>query len=129
VRAILTKEELEKNFPVAERLKLEKIKAQSNPVYWINEYISSNVSGATDVQSLVEYSKSITVQLESIYGQIESIINEFGVSDLESLKSYIDSLKDQVENLYSEKEEAINSVEGVKDFTDLIRIAKTGQGR
>jgi hypothetical protein len=119
---LITNKELEANFPLSERLKLEKLKAQNSPVYWMNEYISSNVSGANDVQSLVHYSKNVTEQLESVYEDIEPYLKK--TSDIRELAQYIKSLEDQVEDLYKEKEEAIFSFEGVHSISDLVNLAK-----
>lgn len=119
---LYTNKELEANFPLSERMKLEKLKAQNSPVYWMNEYISASVSGASDVQSLVGYAKNMTEQLESVYQEIEPFLKK--TNDLGELSGYIQSLEDQVEDLYKEKEEAIHSFEGISSISDLVNLAK-----
>ena len=73
----------------------------------MNEYIASSVSGASDVQSLVVYSKNVTEQLESMYEDIEPFLKK--TSDIKQLSAYIQSLEDQVEDLYQEKKKLILS--------------------
>jgi len=119
---LYTNKELENNFPLAERMKLEKLKAQNSPVYWINEYISASVTGAADVQSLVSYSKNVTEQLESVYEDIEPFLKR--ANNIRDLADYIKSLEDQVEDLYREKEEAVLSFDGVNSISDLVNLAK-----
>ncbi|HMW06853.1 MAG TPA: hypothetical protein PK079_09130 [Leptospiraceae bacterium] len=119
---LYTNKELETHFPLSERMKLEKMKAQNSPVYWMNEYIAASIEGADDVQSLVSYSKNVTEQLESVYADIEPFLKK--TSDIRLLADYIRSLEDQVEDLYQEKEEAILSFEGVKSISDLVNLAK-----
>jgi hypothetical protein len=105
---IFKKDEWEK-IPLAERWKWENWKMQQSPVYWMNEYIESNVPSAEDVKGLVEHTKNVTGQLESLYSDMETLFTKYSVTDLESLDGYIQSLKDQVEALYQEKEEHLNS--------------------
>ncbi|MCB1178574.1 MAG: hypothetical protein KDK36_13395 [Leptospiraceae bacterium] len=119
---IFKKEELDE-FPLSERLRIEKAKAQLNPTYWINEYISSHVPTADGVVSLVDYSKDITGQLESLYGDLETVLNKYGVDSLDDLMGYIESLKDQVESLYSEKEELIQTFPDVNDLSEFKELA------
>ncbi len=119
---LYTNKELETHFPISERMKLEKLKAQNSPVYWMNEYIAESVPGTTDVQSLVGYSKNVTEQLESVYADIEPFLAK--ATDIKQLAAYIQSLEDQVEDLYQEKEEAILSFEGVYSIGDLVKLAK-----
>lgn len=119
---LYTNKELETHFPISERMKLEKLKAQNSPVYWMNEYIAASVSGVNDVQSLVGYSKNVTEQLESVYADIEPFLKK--TSDISQLSDYIRSLEEQVEDLYQEKEEAILAFEGVHSIADLVKLAK-----
>lgn len=119
---LYTNKELETNFPLSERMKLEKLKAQNSPVYWMNEYIAASISGATDVTSLVGYSKNVTEQLESVYQDIEPFLKK--TNDIRELAEYIQSLEEQVEDLYKEKEEAIHAFEGVYSIADLVNLAK-----
>ncbi|GEM_PF-1504174 len=122
IAMLYTNKELETHYPISERMKLEKLKAQNSPVYWMNEYISSSVPGTSDVQSLVSYSQNVTEQLESVYEDIEPFLKK--TSDIKQLAAYIQSLEDQVEDLYQEKEEAILSFEGVHSISDLVKLAK-----
>ena len=119
---LYTNKEFETNFPLSERMKLEKLKAQTSPVFWMNEYIASNVSGASDVQSLVSYTKNVTEQLESVYQDIEPFLEK--ANDINELGGYIQSLEEQVEDLYKEKEEAILAFEGIHSIMDLVNLAK-----
>lgn len=119
---LYTNKELETHFPISERMKLEKLKAESSPMYWMNEYIAASVKGATDVQSLVSYSNNVTEQLESIYEDIEPFLTK--TSDIKQLAAYIQSLEEQVEDLYQEKEEAILSFSGVNSLAELVTLAK-----
>lgn len=105
---IFRKDEWEK-IPLSERWKWENWKMQQSPIYWMNEYIESQVPSAEDVKGLVEHTKNITGQLESIYGQMDALFQKYSITDLDSLDEYIQSLKDQVEALYGEKEEALLS--------------------
>jgi hypothetical protein len=119
---IIKKEELN-DFPFSERIKLERAKAQNNPAFWINEYISSHVPAADSVMSLVDYSKNVTNQLESLYEDIDGFLQKYGVGSMDELHTYIKSLKDQVESMYSEKEEAISPFSGIKDLAELKDMA------
>ncbi len=105
---IIKKDEWEK-IPLSERLKWETWKIQQSPIYWINEYIESHVPSAEDVKGLVEHTKNLTSQLETIYSQMESLFEKYSLTDFESLDEYIQSLKDQVESLYQEKEESLKN--------------------
>lgn len=104
---LFKKEEWEK-IPLEEKLRLENLKIQQSPIYWMNEYINAEVSGAEDVKGLIQHTKNVTQQLESIYSQLEALFSKYQVTDLESLEDYIQNLKDQVEVLYQEKEESLN---------------------
>ena len=119
---VFTNKELEKSFPLEERLSIEKSKAQNSPIFWINEYIHSHIPTATDVVSVVQYSKGVTEQLESLYSDIEPFLSK--VSNIQDLVAYIKSLEDQVEDLYSDREEALKAFDGVHSVTDLVNLAK-----
>jgi DNA repair exonuclease SbcCD ATPase subunit len=119
---VFTNKELEKNFPLEERLKIEKSKSQNSPIFWINEYIQSHIPTADDVVSVVRYSKNITEQLESLYSDIEPFLSK--VSNIQDLVSYIKSLEDQVEDLYKEKEEAVQSFQGITSISEIVSLAK-----
>ncbi|MCX8000612.1 MAG: hypothetical protein N3A69_16960 [Leptospiraceae bacterium] len=101
------KEEWEK-IPLEERWKLEASKIQNSPIYWLNEYINAEVPSAGDVKGLIQHTKNVTQQLESLYSQLEILFAKYQVTDLDSLEGYIENLKDQVEVLYQEKEESLN---------------------
>lgn len=119
---IFKKEELDE-FPFSERLKWERAKVQNNPAFWINEYIHSHVPAAENVMGLVEYSKNVTEQLESIYGEIDGFLQKYGVTSLDELHTYIHSLKSQLESMYAEKEEAISPFSGIHDLSELKDLA------
>jgi uncharacterized protein Yka (UPF0111/DUF47 family) len=119
---MFTTKELEKNFPIEERLRIEKSKAQSSPMYWINEYISSHIPTASDVTEVVRYSKNLTEQVESLYQDIEPLLKK--VSNIQEIVSYIQSLEDQVEDLYREKEEALKAFDSIDSISDLVNMTK-----
>ncbi len=103
---LFKREEWEK-IPLEERLKLEVLKVQQSPIYWINEYINAEVPSTEDLKGLIQHTKNVTQQLESIYWELENLFSKYQVTDLESLENYIENLKDQVEVLYQEKEESL----------------------
>ncbi len=119
---IFTAKELEKDFPIDERLRIEKAKAQSSPIYWINEYITSHIPTAANVTEVVRYSKNLTEQVESLYSDIEPFLSK--VPNLKDLAAYIQSLEDQVEDLYKEKEEALRAFDSIDSISDLVNMTK-----
>jgi arsenate reductase-like glutaredoxin family protein len=119
---IITNKDPNDKSHLQERLNLEKIKVQNSPVFWINEYIRSHIPSANDVTDLVRYSKNVTEQLESVYQDIDPLLEK--TPSIADLYSYIKSLEDQVEDLYREKEQAIQSFEGVNSIEELVSLAK-----
>ena len=111
---VFTKEEILGNFPFKERLKLEKAKSQNSIVYWINELVASNFSGADDVPSLIAFTKNVTEQLESLYEEKETLRSP----DTSA------SVIEQLEGLYSEKEELYSHFPGVRSNQDLIEMVR-----
>jgi hypothetical protein len=111
---VFTKEEVLGNFPFKERLKLEKAKSQNSIVYWINELVASNFSGADDVPSLISFTKNVTEQLEALYEEKES-------SNSPDTSA---SVLEQLEGLYSEKEELYSHFPGVHSNQDLIEMVR-----
>ncbi|WCL47816.1 hypothetical protein [Leptospira sp. GIMC2001] len=111
---IFTKQELLDNYPLQERKKLEKAKSQNSVVFWINELISSQVSGAEDVPSLISLTKNVTDQLESLYADME----------VKNWSSEVESLTDQVVSLYEEKDELFSAFPGAQSTGDIIDMIK-----
>ncbi|MDX1960742.1 MAG: hypothetical protein SFU98_19375 [Leptospiraceae bacterium] len=118
------KDELDGSYPLKERLKVEKAKAQSLVTYWINEYISSHVNDVEDVPELVERSINVTSQLEALYEDKSKVLNKYNVNDFEELFSYIGSLEEQVASLYAEKDDLLKSFPDARSLDEVASLAQ-----
>ncbi|MCZ8343464.1 MAG: hypothetical protein O9301_10560 [Leptospira sp.] len=99
---IFTKKEIEEHFPLEERLRLDRAKSQNSLVYWINELVRAQVRGADDVPTLIQVTKDLIEQVESLYAEKE---NNATIRDSATSKSGdVDLLKEQLSDLYAEKE-------------------------
>lgn len=102
---LFTKQEIQENYPLEERMKLEKAKSQNSTIYWINELISETTPGADDVPSLIKMHKNMTEQVEDLYREKEALLAEFpGVYSFEDLVDLIHDMENQLSDLYKEKE-------------------------
>lgn len=102
---IFTKQEIQDNFPLQERIKLEKTKSQNSVVYWINELISQSFPGVDDVPGLISLNKSMTEQIEDLYREKEELLASFpGVYSTQDLIDMIRDMESQLTELYKEKE-------------------------
>ncbi len=99
---IFTKKEIEEHFPLEERLRLDRAKSQNSLVYWINELVRAQVRGADDVPTLIQVTKDLIEQVESLYAEKE---NNATIRDSATSKSVdVDLLEEQLSDLYAEKE-------------------------
>lgn len=102
---VFTKQEILENFPLEERLRLEKAKSQNSVVYWINELIRQSVQGVEDVPGLIEFSKNLTQQVEDLYKEKEELLSLYpGVYSFSDLVEMIQDMEKQLSELYKEKE-------------------------
>jgi hypothetical protein len=102
---IFTKQEIQENFPLNERIKLEKTKSQNSVVYWINELVSQSVPGVDDVPGLIALNKNITEQVEDLYKEKEELLSAFpGLHSTHDLIEMVRDMENQLIELYKEKE-------------------------
>jgi len=113
---IFSKQELESNYPLAERLKVERAKTQNHITFWINELIATSIPGVEDVPSLLRMTKGLVEQVEDLYTDKET--------ESQDAKNFVASLEAQVEALYKEKEELMQAFPGARTTEDIIQIAK-----
>ncbi len=102
---IFTKQEIHENYPLSERIRLEKAKSQNSIVYWINELIRQSATGAEDVPSLIDSNRNLTAQIEDLYREKEELLSLFpGVYNYKDLVDMIQDMENQLSELYKEKE-------------------------
>lgn len=103
---IFTKQEIQDNFPLEERIQLEKTKSQNSIIYWINELVSQSSPGVKDVPGLIEFNRNLTEQLEDLYKEKEALLSRYpGIYSMEDLMEMIQDMENQLSELYKEKEE------------------------
>lgn len=114
---IFTKKEFEENYPLEERLKLEKLKYQNSLIYWVNELIQSHVRGAEDVPSLIQVTKDLVMQVESLYQEKESLDTP------RSNNSHlgVEGMEEQLVSLYEEKELLLEKTK-TKSIDEVIAL-------
>ncbi|MCU0825595.1 MAG: hypothetical protein MUF77_13245 [Leptospira sp.] len=99
---IFTKKEIEEHYPLEERLRLDRAKSQNSLVYWINELVRAQVRGAEDVPTLIQVTKDLIEQVESLYAEKE---NNATIGDSATSKVIeVELLEEQLSDLYAEKE-------------------------
>ncbi len=99
---IFTKKEIEEHYPLEERLRLDRAKSQNSLVYWINELVRAQVRGAEDVPTLIQVTRDLIEQVESLYAEKE---NNATIGDSATSKVIeVELLEEQLSDLYAEKE-------------------------
>lgn len=99
---IFTKKEIDEHYPLEERLRLDRAKSQNSLVYWINELVRAQVRGAEDVPTLIQVTKDLIEQVESLYAEKE---NNATIGDSATSKVIeVELLEEQLSDLYAEKE-------------------------
>lgn len=102
---VFTKQEILENFPLADRLRLERTKSQNSIVFWINELVSQSVPGVNDVPELISHNRSVTEQLEELYKEKELLFSAFpGIQSVEEIISMVKNMEEQLIDLYKDKE-------------------------
>lgn len=99
---IFTKKEIDEHYPLEERLRLDRAKSQNSLVYWINELVRAQVRGAEDVPTLIQVTRDLIEQVESLYAEKE---NNATIGDSATSKVIeVELLEEQLSDLYAEKE-------------------------
>ncbi|PJZ83231.1 hypothetical protein [Leptospira harrisiae] len=101
---IFTKREIEEHYPLEERLRLEKAKSQNSVIYWINELVRNQVNGAEDVTSLIEVTKDLISQIEALYAEKETLLEQTKTNSIEEVIGLIHGMEEQLNSMYSEYE-------------------------
>lgn len=129
---IFSKQELSENYPLKERIQLEKSKTQNNPIFWINEIIRRTSPGASDVLSLLDLSQNLVEQVESMYAEKEDVMATSSAPTLPSAESIHTPspshssegssvyLEEQIVELYREKEEILSRFPGIGSLHELV---------
>jgi hypothetical protein len=113
---VFTKQEVMENYPLKERIRLEKAKSQNSVLFWINELINQTVQGAEDVPGLIAITKNLTEQLESVYEEMEKS-GSSGLGD-----EMYNSLTDQIVDLYKEKELLFSKYPSANSIDEIIQM-------
>jgi hypothetical protein len=116
---IFTKKEIEEHYPLEERLRMEKAKAQNSTIFWINELVRAQVRGTEDVPSLIQVTKDLIAQVESLYAEKENNVpldEKFSSNTVETAL-----LEEQLSDLYQEKE-ILFSKTGTSSMEEVLRM-------
>lgn len=102
---VFSKKEVEENYPLAERIKMERAKTQNSITFWINELVSSQFPGTEDVPALIQMTHSLVAQIEGLYQEKESLLNAFpGTKSTQEVIDLAKGMEEQLKAIYAEKE-------------------------
>lgn len=116
---IFTKKEIEEHYPLEERLRMEKAKAQNSTIFWINELVRAQVRGTEDVPSLIQVTKDLIDQVESLYAEKENNATLDAKISSNTLETTL--LEEQLSDLYAEKE-ILFSKTGTSSMEEVLRM-------
>ncbi len=102
---VFSKKEVQENYPLAERIKMERAKTQNSITYWINELVSTQFPGIDDVPALIQMTHSLIAQVEDLYKEKESLLKVFpGVKSTQEAIDLAKGMEEQLKAIYAEKE-------------------------
>lgn len=102
---VFSKKELEENYPLIERMRMERAKTQSSITFWINELVSSHFPGIEDVPALLAMTQSLVSQVEGLYEEKQALLAAFpGTKTTEDVIDLAKGMEEQLKAIYAEKE-------------------------